>query len=219
MSHKYKLALSIFVILLGTMMTIPAARVWGGPLYQMDMPTDTAQPQVTTSLVTPIVQNTPVPGGNESQQTLPSPTFTSIFTGFTQNPTAMSTYVMPMGGSGMMGGGMVGSSTVMTGTMGTTGMGMGGCSMMSGSGMGSTGMGAGSSMGGMEMGDDMWMAGIDMSTLRSSAETESSLASTNPWWILGWVVLGLVILAILAGAVLGIVWLVRRSRDIQQVQS
>ena len=73
MSHKSKLGLSIFVILLVAILTMAAASGWGGPLMQMDMPTDTVQPQATSALATPYGQNTPVPAGSDSQQNLPSP--------------------------------------------------------------------------------------------------------------------------------------------------
>ena len=231
MANKFRVWFVITAIILISMATIGASGGWYGPLYQigMDMSTATPQPSSTGSTTDPQLQGTPTPSVINPGSGLASPTMTSIFTGFTPNPNGMSTYVMPMGGSGMMGGGMMGggmmgSSSGITGTMGTTGMGMSGmgmsgCSMMSGSSMGSNGMSDDVDGGGMDMSDDMWMTGIDMSTLSSSEEAEPSLASTNPWWILGWVVLGLVILAILAGAVLGIVWLVRRSSKTQQVQS
>ena len=139
MSRNIKIGLLMIVILLIAALSVAATRGWNGPLFQtgMDMPTSTTQPQSTQSPATPIGQGTPTPSGNDAQQSLPSPTMTSIFTGFTPYPNAMATYGIPMGSGGMIGGGMMGYASVMTGTMGTYGMGMSGmdmsaCPMMSG---------------------------------------------------------------------------------------
>lgn len=225
MSNKLRGWIIIAAVLLTALVTIGAVGGGQGPFYQtgMDMSTATMQPGSTQSLATAWVTETPTPSGADPQQGAPSPTMTSIFTGFTPNPNAMSTYTMPMVGSGMMGGGMMGSSPVMTGTMGTTGMGMGGmamsgCPMMSGSSMGSGSMSGGMSMSGMDMDADSWMVGMDMSMTESAEAEEASLSSRDPWWILGWVVLGLVLLTILLAAVLGIIWIIRRTREIPQAQ-
>ena len=171
MSRKFKLGFVTSVILLIAIITIAAARGYGDPLTQtgMDMPTETMQPRSTASAATPQMQDTPTPLGNNIEQNAPSPTWTSIFTGFTPYPNSTSTYNSSMGGSGMMGGcsgmssggsmgsgGMVSMGTggmgmnngVITGTMGMNsmggmgsgGMGTGNCSMMSGSGMSGSGM-------------------------------------------------------------------------------
>jgi hypothetical protein len=217
MSYKFKLGTSIFVILLVAILTTAAASGWGGPLLQMDMPTDTVQPQATSALATPYGQNTPVPAGSDSQQSLPSPVMTSIFTGYTPYPNATymaGTGMMAgMGGMGSMGSnGMIVGSGVMTGTMGMSGMGsmgmgdMASCPMMSGSSM------SGSSMSGMDMGTDLSMIGMDMGEVSGSVEYSSGSVWSNPWLLLGWIVLVLVVLAILTGTAFGIAWLVRRLR-------
>ncbi|OGO66323.1 MAG: hypothetical protein A2030_08875 [Chloroflexi bacterium RBG_19FT_COMBO_50_10] len=216
MSRKFKLAFLITVILLVSMFTIAAARGWGSPLAQtgMDMPTETMQPQSTANLATPLMQDTPTPLGKNTQQGMPSPSMTSIFTGFTPYPN--STY---MGGSGMMGGGMMGGyagmSGVITDTMGMYGMGtgsmnMGSCSMMSGMDMSS-----GTSMSGMDMSSGYSISGMDMSGMSAYVVDDSSSVFSDPWLLIGWVLLGLLVIAILVAAALGIVWIFRRSRQIR----
>ncbi|OGO65631.1 MAG: hypothetical protein A2030_05735 [Chloroflexi bacterium RBG_19FT_COMBO_50_10] len=236
MSYKFKRMFVIMGILITAMLTMASARGWENPLAQMDMPTETMQSQSTSNPVLPQLQDTPTPMGMNTEQSAPSPSMTSIFTGFTPYPNSTSTYYDAMGGSGMMGSGMMGSSSGMSagGTMGTGGMGMSGmemsgCSMMSGtsmdtsgmmgtSGMAGMNMGDDSGMAGMDMGDDMWIEGMNTNAASSSVENDFSLLSSNPWTLLGWVILGLVVIAILVAAGLGIAWLFRRSKRTPQVQ-
>lgn len=184
------------VILLAAWMTISATGGWKGPVAQMDMPTGTVQPQATESTPAPLVQGTPTPAGNDLGGNLPSPTWTSIFTGYTPYPN--STY-SPMGGMGMSGGSMG------SGGMGMGSMDMSGCSMMSGMNM------SGGSMSGMDM-DDYMIQGMDMTGMTGYVQANSTPLLSNPWLLLGWVLLGLVILAILVGAGIAIAWLIRRSK-------
>jgi hypothetical protein len=225
MSYKFNRMFAIIGFLLIAMLTMAAARGWEGPLAQMDMPTETMQSQSTSNPVLPQVQDTPTPGEISAEQSAPTPTMTSIFTGFTPYPNATSAYYGNMGGSGMMGSGMMGSSSGMsagggmgTGGMGTGGMEMGSCSMMSGTSMNSSGMTGDSGMAGMDMGDDMWIEGMNMNAASGAVDYDSSLFSNNPWTLLGWVILGLVVIAILVAAGFGIAWLFRRSKPAPQAQ-
>ena len=225
MSYKFNRKFAIIGTLLIAMLTMAAARGWEAPLAQMDMPTETMQSQSTSDPVLPQVQDTPTPVEINTEQSVPTPSMTSIFTGFTPYPNATSAYYGNMGGSGMMGNGLMGSSSGMgagggmgTGGMGSGGMEMGSCSMMGGTSMGSTGMTDGSGMAGMNMGDDMWIEGMNMNTASGPVDYDSSLFSNNPWTLLGWVILGLVVIAILVAAGFGIAWLFRRSKQAPQVQ-
>ena len=226
MTRKLQLAFITIVILLFAGITISAVGGWNVPVAQMDMPTDTPQP------TSPQVTDTPVPGGESAG--LPSPTWTSIFTGYTPYPDTTSTYY-PMGGSGMgmscsgmggasMGTGMAGmGSGTMPGGMGMGATGSitgtlttGSCPMMGGmSGMSGMSMGSGSSMSGMDMSDDYMIAGMDLYETNGDVATASSNIFTNPWLLLGWVLVGLLILGILAAIVVGILWLIRRSKPTQ----
>jgi len=206
MSHKFKLAFSVFTIFLIALMTMATARGWGGPLTQtgMDMPTETMQPQSTPSLAVSQVQETLTPFGINSGQSMPSPTMTSIFTGFTPYPNSTLTYNSSMGGSGMMGscsgmsgaGGMgsmssmgssgtVMSNGVITGTVGMNSMGsmgsegMGSCPMMSSSAMGMNMSGDGS-MAGMDMSSNYSILGMDMSGTSGYDEENSASAFSDP---------------------------------------
>jgi len=235
MSRKYKLAFVITVILLVAVTTIASARGWEGPLYQtgMDMPTATMQPASTQSPATPQPQVTATPRGVDAGSSMPSPSMTSIFTGYTPYPNDTSTNYSSMGGCGMMGGssGMSAGGSMGTGGMGMSsgatpsGMGMSGVGSMGTSGMGS--MGAGSmamscsmmsgagmsgSMSGAGMSDDYWLSGMDMDMDETSGYVESDASPfSDPWLLLGWILLVLVVIAILAGAAFGIVWIIRRS--------
>ncbi len=213
MFHKLKLAISIITLLVIAVMTMAVAAGWQRPLSQtgMDMPTDTMQPEPIDGTATPIPQGTSVPVVNTPGSIAPSPTMTSIFTGFTPPPTAMS-----VGGTSGMSGSM-GMGTTITGTigmagmtgmgsMGAAGMDMSGCPMMSGSSMSS------SAMSGMGTGTDLLMSGMDMDDSSSMVAYESTMDTTNPWMILGWVVLGLVSLAIILAVVVGVVFFVRYLR-------
>ncbi len=229
MTHKSRRIVSIITLLFIAFMTMAAAGGWGGPLRQtgMGMPTETMQPQSTTSLATPRVQGTPTPLGSVPGSISPSPTMTSIFTGFTPYPTVMNAGSSSMGGcgsscgtGGTTGMGAMGTmGTTITGTIGTAGMtGMGsmgavgmemsGCPMMSGSGM------TGSAMGSMGTGTDLLMSGMDMSG-SSMVAYEPEMDTTNPWMILGWVVLGLVSLAVISVVVFGVVLIIRHLRQTQ----
>jgi hypothetical protein len=67
-------------------------------------------------------------------------------------------------------------------------------------------------MSGMGTGTDLLMSGMDMDDSSSMVAYESTMDSTNPWMILGWVVLGLVSLAIILAVVVGVVFFVRYLR-------
>ena len=222
MSHKSKSAISIITLLFIAVMTMAVAAGWQRPLAQtgMDMPTNTMQPGLIDSTATPIPQGTSVPVVNTPGAIAPSPTMTSIFTGFTPPPTAIVVggslmsgcgSSCGMGGSGSMGTTITGTLGMagMTGmgSMGAAGMDMSGCMMMSGSGM------SGSAMSGMGTGTDLLMSGMDMDDSSSLVGYESTLDTTNPWMILGWVVLGLVSLAIIFAVVFGVVLIVRHLRQ------
>ncbi len=216
MHFTSKITFLTIMVLLAAITTIAAAGSWAGPLAQMDMPTETIQPQTTASQPAPQAQDTPTPAGVE--QGMPSATWTSIFTGYTPYPN--STYPA-MGGGGMMGGcgGM--------GAMSSSGMGMSGGNAMGGtpmSGMGSMSgemdmsscpMMSGSGMSGMAMPDDYEIMGMDMTGMSSYVTEDSDSAFSDPWTLIGWVLLGLLVIAVLVAAVLGIVWLIRRSRQVQ----
>ncbi|OGO31769.1 MAG: hypothetical protein A2136_03620 [Chloroflexi bacterium RBG_16_54_11] len=202
-----KITFLTIMVILAAITTIAAAGSWAGPLAQMDMPTETMQPQATAS------QDTPTPA--DVEQGMPSATWTSIFTGYTPYPN--STYPA-MSGGGMMGGcggmGMSGSTAMGGVTMGGTpmsGMGsmsgamdMSNCPMMSGSGMSS-----------MAMPDEYEIMGMDMTGMSSYVTEDSDSAFSDPWTLIGWVLLGLLVIAVLVAAALGIVWLIRRSRQVQ----
>ena len=109
---------------------------------------------------------------------------------------------------------------MMNGTMNSGSMAMGTCPMMSGmSGMGSmsgmsdmTGMGSMSgmtSMNGMTGGSGMSM--MNMSGMQGMVEEDPYAWLRNPWLMLGWLLFGLTMLAVLAGIVLGVLWIIRRS--------
>jgi len=228
MPNKHRLFLLIPIILLVTLLIMASTAGWRGPLSQMgmDTPTATLQPGTMVSTGTPTSQATAVPTVNPPEANAPSPTMTSIFTGFTPPPTGMPAVGSSMGGCGSscgMGsasgmGGSMSMGTTITGTVGTAGMaGMGnmgaagmdmsGCPMMSGSAM------SGSGMSMMGAGDDLMISGMDMSESTNLVADESSIDAANPWTILGWVVLGLVSLAVIVAVIFGIVLLVRQLQQ------
>lgn len=106
-------------------------------------------------------------------------------------------------GNGMM------SGTPMPGANGMA-MNSAGCAMMGTSGM--TGMSGTAGMSGMSGMNSMSgmtaVAGADESDVLL---TDPSTWFNNPWTLLGWLLVLASVLAILAGIVLGILWIVRRS--------
>lgn len=200
-----KTYLLLIASLLVSMVIMASASGWKAPLSQMDMPTATSALGTTQSTTEPGMQDTPVPQVNPPASNLASPTPTSIFTGYTPDPTGMGSTagMYGMGGMGMNGTPMA-TGSAMNG-MGSMSM---SCPMMSGSGM--SGM---SSMSGMGSGDDLLMSGMDMDEVSSSAVYGIDEESVNPWIILGWVLLGVVVVAIIAAIVLGIILLLRQTRQ------
>jgi hypothetical protein len=213
MVQKFRLFLITVVIMTFASLTISATGGLNKPLAQtgMGMATDTPQPQ------TPQMQDTPTPGGNNPAMGLPSPTWTSIFTGYTPYPnmTPMAGSAM---GSGMMGRGMNLSSQDTTGAI-TGSMTSSNCPMMSGmgsmGGMGAMDMGGGSSMPGMDMGSNYAIEGMDMYGTSGYVQTSPSDPFSNPWLLIGWVLLAVLIFGILAAIVVAIIWLIRRSKPPQ----
>jgi hypothetical protein len=221
MSRKLKLTLVTILILVTALLTAAAAGGWESPLAQMDMPTETMQPPSTVSPVTPEMQETPTPEDLGGVQSAASPTWTSIFTGYTPYPDASGTYYPYMGGTGM-GGGCGGGG--MSGGMGSGGMGMGSGTTINGtpmSGMGgmsgSMDMSSCSMMSGMNMSGDATMLGMDMTGMSGSVVSSSTSVFNNPWLLIGWVLLGVLVVAILIGIGLGIAWLIRYSKQTRPV--
>jgi len=191
----------------------------------MDMPTETMPPPSTVSPVTPEIQETPTPEDFGDVQSVASPTWTSIFTGYTPYPDASATYYPYMGSSGMgggcggggMGGGMgsggmgmgMGSGSTMSGTPMSGMGGMGGMGSMSGS----MDMNNCSMMSGMNMYGDATMLGMDMTGMSGSVASSSTSVFSNPWLLIGWVLLGVLVVAILFGIGFGIAWLIRYSKQ------
>ena len=112
-------------------------------------------------------------------------------------------------GPGMMSGNGMMSGTPMPGANGMA-MSGGGCAMMGMAGMngmsGMNGMNGMSGMGGMT--GMSGMVDVDDSEVLLN---DPSTWLNNPWTVLGWLLVLVVLLAILAGIVLGILWIVRRS--------
>jgi hypothetical protein len=208
MPQKIKILALTFGILLLAALMISAAGGWYGPLAQMDMPTDTVQPQMTP-------QDTPTPMESSPGNVLPSPTWTSIFTGYTPYPDATYAYggmsgmsgTQTMNGTPMSGMGGMGGMSSMSGSMD-----MSGCPMMSGMSMsGGTTMG-GTTMQGMNMSGGYMIEGMDMDDMYASVEDDPTTILSNPWVLIGWVLLGLLFLGILAAIIVGIARLILRSR-------
>jgi hypothetical protein len=61
------------------------------------------------------------------------------------------------------------------------------------------------------------MQGIGIDPLVN--EQELSIFDVDPWQLVGWLVLGLALLGLIAGLVVGVLWLIRRSRRGQPVQT
>lgn len=223
MPHKSRLILLITTVFLISMLVMASAAGWKAPLSQtgMDMPTATMEIGSMDSTPTPVPPDTSAPLVNAPGAVAPSPTMTSIFTGFTPYPTGMPGGSSSLGGCGSGCGGTGGAAgmggygsmgTTITGTVGMAGA--AGMGSMSSSGMDMSGcpMMSGSEMSSMGASDDLLMSGMDMSG-SSLVAYDSGIDPTNPWIILGWVVLGVVILALIAGAVVGMVLLVRQFRQ------
>ena len=131
---------------------------------------------------------------------------------------------MTTGGCPMMSGTMTGSSTMSGATTSMSGMaGMGSMAGMTGvsnmTGMNGTtnitGMNGMSSMTGMQN-----MSGNQaMGAAQMLGEQQFSLATLNPWWVLGWLVLVLFVLALTIGLIVGVVLLIRGQRRRQPVQA
>ena len=173
MPHKHKLIIFLTAALLVSMALMASAAGWKAPLAQMDMPTATLKPGSTTSTATPIPQGTSIPVVNTPGAIAPSPTMTSIFTGFTPPPTAMFVGGSIMSGMGSMGTTITGtlnmSGMAGMGSMGAAGMDMSSCPMMSGSSM------SGSAMNSMGTGTDLLMSGMDMDDNGSMLAYESGM--------------------------------------------
>ena len=108
------------------------------------------------------------------------------------------------------GNGIISGNGMMLGTPQPGIMGGSGCAMMGNTGMtGMNGMNGASGMGGMNVSGmgTMGMASLDDQVILSDPSTWLN----NPWTILGWLLVLVALLAILAGIVLGILWIIRRS--------
>jgi hypothetical protein len=112
-----------------------------------------------------------------------------------------------MSGTSMTGTGNMSGMGNMTGMQGMSGMNMGNMSGM----QGMQNMPAGT----MNMGG---MAGMNMTNMNSPMAAYATPWYSNPWLMLGWVVLVLVVLAVLAGIVLTVQTLKRRSEAVVPVE-
>jgi len=65
-------------------------------------------------------------------------------------------------------------------------------------------------MSGMNMSGGYSIMGMDMS---GYVEQDASSVFNDPWLLIGWVLLVLLVLSILVGAVFGIAWIIRRSKQ------
>jgi hypothetical protein len=113
------------------------------------------------------------------------------------------------------------SGTGMTGTGNMSGMGMGNMAGMQG--MSGMNMGTMSGMQGMQnmpggMMNMGGMAGMNMTNMNGSMAAYATPWYSNPWLMLGWVLLVLVVLAVLAGIVLMVQTLRRRSESVVPVE-
>jgi len=124
----------------------------------------------------------------------------------TAQPLPTEDAMTPEPGNGQMGTGM-------------SGMGTSNCPMMNGATMeNSNSTMSMSGMPGMSgMQSTSGMQGMGGSPMVS--EQGFSILALNPWWLLGWVLLALVSFIVLSGAVVSIVWIVRRSRSTRQAQT
>jgi hypothetical protein len=200
--------------------TVAAAQDLGTPTDQtgMDMATATSEPELSP------VPSSPEPAALSNESAVPTQTAIAsdqydpygVMGGQVSTCPMLSGTAMPgtsgtsmggmsgMGMSGMSGTNMSGMSGMTMGDM--TGMGMGGMSGMNMGGMAGMNM---ADMTGMNTGS---MAGMNMAGIDGVGMSFSSLWYTNPWWLLGWVILILLAIAILIGALLAVLWIIRRNR-------
>ena len=125
---------------------------------------------------------------------------------------------MPMNGAGSASCPMM-AGMDMTGMSGTTGMGsgmMGSMAGMSATSMPGMNMGGSGMAMGTGMGSGMMMGGTSMNM--NQVETDDMplynnlVWYRNPWYLLGWLLFGIVSLAFLVALVVGVVWVIRRTR-------